>query len=277
MDDGPPNMDGQGPSSERQAKLFALLYSPEQVEIRTRRIYDTMLVQSPQIRERNFQVLGTDDLERLFQWYDREFFRGRLGDMLLEDNAYPMAFRLSRRLVRAAGQTVRQVRQIPNGQNPVAKVDYEITVSATLLYSTFYDVERTVTVGGRVCQDRLEALQRIFEHELLHLAEFLGWGRSNCRAHNFHALSHRIFGHEGAYHDLITPREQARAAFGIHVGDRVWFEMDGIQHMGVVSRITRRATVLVEHPLGEPYSDGKKYVPYYVPVPLLRKERPSAG
>ena len=53
--------------------------------------------------------------------------------------------------------------------------------------------------GGLVCRDRLEALQRIFEHELLHLAEFLGWGRSNCRAENFHALSRRIFAHEGAY------------------------------------------------------------------------------
>ena len=107
-----------------------------------------------------------------------------------------------------------------------------------------------MTVGGLVCRDRLESLQRIFEHELLHLAEFLGWGRSNCRADNFHALSRRIFAHEGAFHDLITPREQARAAFNIHVGDRVSFELDGARHVGRVNRITRRATVLVENPRG---------------------------
>ncbi len=277
MDNTAPYMDGRGPSSERQAKLFALLYSAEEVKARTRRIYDTMLAQSPQVRESNFRVIGTDDLERLFTWYDREFFRGRLGDMLLEDQAYPMAFRLSRRLVRAAGQTIRQVRRIPGGRKPAVKVDYEITVSATLLYTTFQNVDREVTVGGRVCHDRLEALQRIFEHELLHLAEFLGWGRSNCRANNFHALSRRIFAHEGAYHDLITPREQATAAFDIHIGDRVWFEMDGEQHVGHVNRITRRATVLVEHPHGRRYSDGRHYVPFYVPLPLLKKERPSAG
>ena len=64
-----------------------------------------------------------------------------------------------------------------------------------------------MTVGGLECRDRLEALQRIFEHELLHLAEFLAWGRSSCRADNFHRLSRRIFAHEGAFHDLITPRE----------------------------------------------------------------------
>ena len=49
------------------------------------RIYEATLAQSPQIRDGNFTVIGTDDLERLFFWYDREFFRGRLGEMVLED------------------------------------------------------------------------------------------------------------------------------------------------------------------------------------------------
>jgi hypothetical protein len=270
-------LDAPGPNIERQAKLFSLLYSAREVEDRTMRIYEAMLAQSPQIRDGNFSLIGTDDLERLFFWYDREFFRGRLGEMLLEDQAHPMAFRLSRRLTSAAGQTIREVRRIRQGGAEVLKVDYEITVSTTLLYNTFQEVERTVMVGGLVCRDRLESLQRIFEHELLHLAEFLGWGRSNCRADNFHALSRRIFAHEGAFHDLITPREQARAAYDIRVGDRVCFELDGAIHTGRVNRITRRATVLVENPAGKVYTDGKRYVPFYVPLPLLRKgERPGA-
>ena len=152
------------------------------------------------------------------------------------------------------------------------KVDYEITISTTLLYNTFQNVDRTVTVGGLICHDRLEALQRIFEHELLHLAEFLGWGRSNCRGRNYHALSRRIFAHEGAFHDLITPRETARAAFDIRVGDRVSFELDGARYRGMVNRITRRATVLVEDPRGQLFSDGKVYRRFYVPLPLLSKE-----
>jgi hypothetical protein len=272
MNDSALYLDAPGPNIERQAKLFALLYSPSEVEDRVRRIYVAMLAQSPQVRDGNFTVVGTDDLERLFLWYDREFFRGRLGEMILEDEAHPMAFRLSRRLVSAAGQTIRQVRRVRQDGKTVMKVDYEITISTTLLYNTFQNVERTVTVGGLVCRDRLESLQRIFEHELLHLAEFLGWGRSNCRAGNFHALSRRIFAHEGAFHDLITPREQARAAFNIRVGDRVSFELDGNRYTGYVNRITRRATVLVENSSGKLYSDGKRYLTCYVPLPLLRKE-----
>jgi hypothetical protein len=272
MNDSALYLDAPGPNIERQAKLFALLYSASEVEDRVRRIYEAMLTQSPQIRDGNFIVVGTDDLERLFFWYDREFFRGRLGEMILEDEAHPIAFRLSRRLVSAAGQTIRQVRRVRQDGKTIMKVDYEITISTTLLYNTFQNVERTVTVGGLVCRDRLESLQRIFEHELLHLAEFLGWGRSNCRAGNFHSLSRRIFAHEGAFHDLITPREQARAAFNIHVGDRVSFELDGNRYTGHVNRITRRATVLVENSSGKLYSDGKRYLTCYVPLPLLRKE-----
>ena len=129
-----------------------------------------------------------------------------------------------------------------------------------------------MTVGGLVCRDRLEALQRIFEHELLHLAEFLARGRSNCRGDNFQSLSRRIFAHEAAYHDLITPREHARSAFDIHVGDRVTFELDGKHHTGRVNRITRRATVLVEDSRGVLYGDGKRYLTFYVPLPHLQKD-----
>jgi hypothetical protein len=263
--------DSSGPSSERRAKLFALLYSADEVENRTRRIYDFILAQSPQIKAGNFEVIGTDDLDRLFAGYDREFFRGRLAEMLMEDGAYPMYFRLSRRLTRAAGQTAREVRRVMRHGQLGQKINYEISISTTLLYSTFQHVDRTVTVGGLVCNDRLEALQRIFEHELLHLAEFLGWGRSNCRADNFHALSRRIFAHEGAFHDLVSPREQAAVAHGIRIGDMVAFEVDGTRHHGRVNRITRRASVLIEDPKGVLFSDGRRYLTYYVPLTQLTK------
>jgi hypothetical protein len=260
------------PGRERQAKLAALLLSPVEVSSRVRRIYEAMLDQSAQIRTGNFTLIGSDDLERMFGLYDREFFRGLLGEMLLEDGAHPMGFRLSRRLTRAAGQTMRQVRRVRVDGRMVERVDYEISVSTTLLFSTFQNVDRDVIVGGLICHDRLEALQRIFEHELLHLAEFLGWGRSSCSAENFHALSRRIFAHEGVSHDLVTPREQAAIAFDVRVGDHVRFELEGRQYHGRVNRITRRATVLVESPRGEPFSDGRRYLTFYVPLPLLRKD-----
>lgn len=263
--------DPLGPSLRRQAKLASLLYAPEEARTRTRRIYEELLDGSPQVRSGNFTKIASDDLERLFHLYDRGFFRGFLAEMLQEDRAYPMAFRLSRRLTRAAGQTIRLVRRIKQGGRVVDQPEYEISVSTTLLFNTFQDVDREIIVGGLVCADRLEALQRIFEHELLHLAEFLGWGRSSCSAENFHALSRRIFAHEGVRHDLVTPREQAAETFGVRVGDAVEFLMEGARLRGRVNRITRRATVLVEHPSGVLFTDGRRYQTFYVPLALLRK------
>jgi hypothetical protein len=266
------SIDTPGPGRERQAKLAALLFAPQEASNRGRQVYEAMLEHSEQIRTGNFTVIGSDDLERMFGLYDRAFFRGLLGDMLMEDRAHPMSFRLSRRLTRAAGQTMRLVRKGSSGGRMIERVDYEISVSTTLLFSTFQNVEREVIVGGLCCRDRLEALQRIFEHELLHLAEFLGWGRSSCSAENFHSLSRRIFAHEGVSHDLVTPREQAAVAFDVRVGDAVGFELDGVTYRGRVNRITRRATVLVESPRGEQFSDGRRYLSFYVPLPLLRKD-----
>jgi hypothetical protein len=260
------------PSPERQARLFALLYPAAEVETRTRRIYQTMLDRSPRLGNGNFNAIGTDDLIGLFDQYDREFFRGHLGEMLTEDRAQPIGLRLSRRLTRAAGQTTRQIRAVRLGGRTATRVEYEIAISTTLLFGTFQNVERTVMVGGLECRDRLEALQRIFEHELLHLAEFLGWGRSNCSAPNFQTLSRRIFAHEAAVHDLVTPREQAAAAYDLRVGDLASFSHDGRRLVGRINRITRRASLLVEDAGGVLYSDGRRYQTYYVPLPLLRRE-----
>ena len=78
---------GAGAGTPGQARVAPLLAG--EVSSRARRIYETMLEQSAQIRTGNFTVIGSDDLERMFGFYDREFFRGFLGEMLLEDRAIP--------------------------------------------------------------------------------------------------------------------------------------------------------------------------------------------
>ena len=263
---------GTGPGSERQARLSSLLHLAGDAEGRATRIYHEMLEESPNLKTGKIEAIAAADLERLFRLYDREFFSGYLAEMLLEDRAHPMAFRLSGRLTRSAGQTMRQTRYESRGfGRRVTSYEYEIAISTTILFATFHQVDRTITVGGIVCNDRLECLQRIFEHELLHLSEFLGWGDSNCSATNFQTLSRRIFAHEAAVHDMVTPREQARVVYDIKPGDMVSFERDGLRRVGLVNRITRRATVLVEDPKGRLYTSGHRYVAYYVPVHLLMK------
>jgi hypothetical protein len=237
---------------------------------RLREVYEAMLAQSPRIRQGNFAIISPADLALLFDFYDGKLFDCRVRQLLQLQQA-PLSFHLSARLTRSAGLTKRFAPRKPRPGTPAPAARYEIVISTTLLYQTFTDVHRTVRVNGLVCHDRLEALQRIFEHELLHLIEMLVWGRSSCAADNFRMLAWNYFGHTETKHDLVTQHERALTKFDVRVGDQVRFDLDGVRHTGVVNRITRRATILVESPSGQPYSDGKRYLKFYVPLPLLAR------
>jgi hypothetical protein len=259
------------PSVHEIARSLAeLAHPPADLPHRLRDVYGALLAQSPRIREGNFSVISPPDLALLFDLYDLKLFGSRVRQLLHLQQA-PLSFHLSARLTRSAGLTKRFAPRKPRPGLPAPAARYEIVISTTLLYQTFTDVHRTVRVNGLICRDRLEALQRIFEHELLHLIEMLVWGRSSCAADNFKVLAWNYFGHTETKHDLVTQHERALTKFDVRVGDRVTFEFDGVQHTGVVNRITRRATILVESTTGQPYSDGKRYLKFYVPLPLLTR------
>jgi hypothetical protein len=169
-------------------------------------------------------------------------------------------------MTHAGGKTARY--RARNGEK-----SYEIAIASSMLFDGFRQTDRLITVCGLECRDRLEALQRIFEHELVHLAELLCWGDSDCTAARFQDIAARLFLHRAHTHNLITRRERA-AASGIRVGSRVIFAFEGRRLTGRVNRITKRATVLVEDPEGVKYSDGLRYKVYYVPIAWLEPAAP---
>jgi hypothetical protein len=255
-------------SLKRQA--LGVLYSSAEIAEKTRGVYGDFLRQSPRVHGGDFTRLAVPDLALLFDLYDCRFFEHSLSQ-LLAANGNPLTFRMSRRLTRTAGTTSRfPPRRFRPGLPPMP-ARYEIAISATLLSQTFGDVQRPVRVNGLLCRDRVEALQRVFEHELLHLLEMLIWSKSSCSAPQYKALAWGYFGHTETKHDLITQHERASHHFGIRVGDRVAFVFDGVRHVGVVNRITQRATILVENANGSAYTNGKRYQKFYVPLGHLEK------
>lgn len=239
----------------------------DEVAARTREIYRAVLDESKYLDAGNFEVIHTRDLEILFRHYDRLFFQGGCRSVVDENHLY---FRLSKRMTSAGGKTTRRVPRRPATNQ--TRPQYEIAVSTTLLFQTFHDVDRPISVAGIECRDRLEALQRVFEHELVHLIEWLLWAQSSCSAGRFQTIAANFFAHEEHTHQLITPRERAFAKFGIRAGDRVSFRFEGRHCRGIVNRITKRATVLVADEQGERYSDGKRYRKFYVPVSLWERD-----
>ncbi len=210
----------------------------------------------------NFRYLSRLHLGVLFDEYDVRFFEGILGDLLGPEEP---ELRVSGRMTRTGGKV--SWRADPAGGTP----SFCITISSLLLRESFRDEScRTIRVNGLVCHDRLDALQRIFEHELIHLTEVLTWGNSSCSQSRFQKLAFDFFGHTEYRHGLVTPRERAYRELGIRAGSRVSFVYEGVTYEGIVNRITKRATVLVESQTGERYSDGKRYSKFYVPLTMLK-------
>lgn len=250
------------PGETRQSLAQILLTrdpGPPRVRERTRSIGRRLLNKSPYVLEPNFTRIHPADLSVLFAAYDARFLDGICGRLL---GPAGVTFRLSSRMTRAGGKTTRL-------RDPDGAIRYEIAVATSILFDGFVADDPEVTVCGLPCRHRLDALQRLFEHELVHLAEWLCWDESHCGRSRFHGIAHRLFLHRAHTHQLITRTERA-ANLGITVGTRVTFRHQGRRLEGRVNRVTKRATVLVEDPEGGRWSDGRRYVRYYVPLPLLR-------
>ena len=246
----------------RHALTRVLLTSdpgPARIERWTGDIGRRLLVASRHARERNFTRIHVEDLSLLFAAYDERFLNGLCREVLRRED---LAFRLSSRMTRVAGKTTRFQR--PNGTSR-----FEIAVATSILLDGFLADDPMVTVCGLPCRDRLEALQRLLEHEIVHLAEWLCWDESHCGRSRFQGIASRLFLHRAHTHQLITRSERA-AKLGFAVGTRVSFRYRGRWLTGHVNRVTKRATVLVDDPAGELWSDGRRYVRYYVPLGTLR-------
>lgn len=243
---------------------------PEKVQRLQRQIHADVLRLSRSIDRPNFRRVGRDDLVRLIHLIDEAFFGSRV---LPVAKAEGLSFAFSSRMTSVAGKLVTHY----SGGKMNGSRQFELILSSTLLFQTFEDVDRPVVVTGRQCSDRLEAMQRVAEHEMTHLVEMLIWNAGNCSQPRFQSIAHRYFGHTDYRHDLITQRERAARKFNIRVGDHVRFLHDGRHLIGRVNRITRRATVLVPDAAGERFSDGGRYLRFYVPLEQLRRVDSTAS
>ncbi len=250
------------------AAIADLRFSSHAVHRLTGAVRTALLAQAPNLHTPNFTRLGNADLTLLFREYDARFFGGALRTRIEADHAH-LVLRPSSRMTSRGGQTQWRRHTQRRGRILATRTSYEIAIAEDLVLQAFNEDHRAITVNGLLCNDRLDAVQRIFEHELVHLTEILFWSSSSCRGSRFQSLAQRLFGHTEFTHKLITRRERARVQLGIEIGDRVSFACRGNPRTGIVNRITKRATVLVRDDQGRLYGDGHRYRAYYVPVARL--------
>ncbi len=244
--------------------------SPGEVADRTSTVGRFLMQSSGQLGEANFKSIGCNDLKLLFHFTDEVYLGGRLDRAYREITGEPLEFRLSKRMITTGGTTTMfRVRQ-EQGDRLARGAKFEIAIATTPLFQTFGD-EGSALVSGVTCRNRLEALQRVMEHEMIHLAEFVCWDDSNCHQQRFRSIVHRCFGHRESTHQLLNHRSNAKLLKGISVGDQVAFQNGPVLLRGRVNRITKRASVLVPDKRGRRFNDGERYATYYVPIPLLKK------
>ncbi|QDU79040.1 hypothetical protein Pla110_07440 [Polystyrenella longa] len=231
-------------------------------------IAQSLLAESASCSSEQLERLTASDLKMLFRLYDERCFQGLCHKLVAAEGA-KLDFRCSTRMTRAGGKTTRRI--YPAKAPWHGKREYEITVSSFLLQDNFYAESRPISVCGFVCEHRLHALQRIMEHEIVHLIEMLLWEGSSCAAKRFQGIASRWFQHREFNHQLITPREKALIDHGVRTGSTVQFDHEGRTWVGVVNRISKRATVLVADRRGERYTDGQRYLKFYVPLSALKR------
>jgi len=248
----------------RYNRLIELRYSSEAAVSKRERVRRELLQGSPHLGGGDISRIYQSDLASLFDLYDKIFFHSYFHEHFLGQ----LFFSLSTRMVKNAGKTLcpRNLKEL----SP-AEERYELRISAILLFN-YGILERDKVVSGIRTRDSLEALQLVFEHELCHLIELHCYKESSCRRARFQSLAFNIFGHTGSTHQLPVAAEVGREKYGLSVGDWVTFQHDGGKLSGIISRITRRATVMVPDD-GGVYQDqgGRRYSKYYVPLQLLRR------
>lgn len=220
---------------------------------------------SANINSEKIDSIGILDLRILYECYDKIFFNNWFG----KNFRGQVLYELSRRMTKSAGMTKcpKNVSQLKPEQIRIV-----IAISPDFFFNFDY-LEGSKSVGGIETHSSLEALQIVFEHELVHVLEFLLFHTSNCSRPRFKATARDLFGHTQSHHQLPTNRRIVSEKFGVNIGDKVQFLFEGRKLNGFVANISKRATVMVASSDGS-YRDrnGKRYIKYYVPVGALTKQ-----
>jgi hypothetical protein len=247
---------------QNEDSLFLTTNTPKAIQQKRAEIARRLIARSANIKDHAITCIAPADLKILFDLYNELFFK----NCFLQDFRGKMKFSLSRRLTRSAGKTICPKNM---GRLKPEEIVMEIRMGVDFFFD--YDaVKSEKKVNGLSCRNALEAFQLVFEHELCHVIEFISFQTSNCSRARFKNIARSLFGHLTSYHQLPTRQRIVCEKLGLAIGDPVSF-IDGNQRVrGVLTKINKRATVMVRDQKGN-YADreGNRYRKFLVPVELL--------
>lgn len=239
-----------------------------QQQINEKRTFASRLFmeKSSSIKTTDIKSLSVKNVELLFDLYDMVFF-----DFWFRDSFKGrLKFSLSTRMTKSAGMTVCP-KNIMNMKIEDAVIEIKICSDIILGYGN--SPRNGTKVGGIQATSSLQALQLVLEHEMIHVLEFIIYGRSSCKGKRFRTMAYNIFGHTESTHSLPTPGRVAYERLDLGIGSIVSFDFKGKSLSGLVVNINKNAVVMVEDKEGR-WQDpaGNRYSKYYVPLSKLTKK-----
>lgn len=246
------------------SNILELTFTGEEIKYKRNQVAELLMAQSAHVKGSDISAVSNHDLQLLFAGYDQVFFENWFKE------SFPgiLQFSFSRRMTRSAGKTY-----YPKDADPARPESLVIQVKISLdMIFAYGAVENSNRVGGITTRSSLEALQVVFEHELIHVIEFIHFQQSSCRKNRFKVLAYHLFGHTESFHCLPTSRQIAHEKLGLTIGDRVVFPVEGRLVEGLLYGVHKRAVVMVPDKKGN-YVDkqGRRCTKYYVPLSILRK------
>jgi len=240
-------------------------YTNEEIIDKRSRVAEGLLARSAHVKSSDITAISNHDLRLLFQLYDEIFFENWFR------HCFPgtLQFSFSRRMTKSAGKTYYP--KDADSARPESLV-IQVKISIDMIFACGA-ISETNQVGGITTHSSLEALQVVFEHELIHVIEFIHFQQSSCKRNRFKTMANNLFGHTESHHCLPTSRQIVQQKMGLSLGDPVVFPKHGEMVAGVLYAVHKRAIVMVADNKGA-YVDnkGQRYTKYYVPLSILKKE-----
>lgn len=272
-------------------ELLNLKFTKNQIKEKNTEIFDKFVIKSSHLKDSNYSNFQNYNLMSMYSLYDELYFQRRLENLFipttLSKNNLEISILELNHDTRKNGTNAEYLRLVLS--NRLTKVDAKVSmysgklangydlrwfsfkISSSLLHLTFSNQEKVEIVYGFECTNRIEVLQRIFEHHLVHLLEFKYYNHTVCGGNKFSKIIQNIFGHTRHHHHLKNQKQRSEEKYNITIGDIVSFIFEGESLSGEITNITKRATVIVESENGDYKIKGKFYSKYYIPLPLLSK------
>ena len=178
------------------------------------------------------------DIDYLFKLYDNLYFDGELS------KNFNIIIRCSNKLTRSAGMVNFSKR----------RSEAKISLSLALIFKSYQNNAQGFLVNGIFCNNPVEALMRVLEHEIVHLIEYVLYGKSNCNDPQFFKIAFDLFGHTENKHMLGIELKNYIDIKDLKKGDIVSFPYHGKIHTGSIINIKKNVTVAVDT-----LYDTKKY------------------